>query len=72
MYMVWYGFERMIVEGLRTDSLYMHFSIFGYTPRVSQVLSFAIMVLGIILLAVFGLKLKSKNNRKGEEIKCQG
>lgn len=72
MYMVWYGFERMIVEGLRTDSLYMHFSIFGYTPRVSQVLSFAIMVLGIILLAVFGLKLKNKNNRKGEEIKCQG
>lgn len=72
MYMVWYGFERMIVEGLRTDSLYMHFSIFGYTPRVSQVLSFAIMVLGIILLAVFGIKLKNKNNRKGEEIKCQG
>lgn len=72
MYMVWYGFERMIVEGLRTDSLYMHFSIFGYTPRVSQVLSFAIMVLGIILLAVFGFKLKNKNNRKGEEIKCQG
>lgn len=69
MYMVWYGFERMIVEGLRTDSLYMHFSIFGYTPRVSQVLSFAIMVLGIILLVVFGLK--NRNNRKGEEIKCQ-
>lgn len=69
MYMVWYGFERMIVEGLRTDSLYMHFSIFGYTPRVSQVLSFAIMVLGIILLVVFGLK--NRNNRKGEEVKCQ-
>ena len=69
MYMVWYGFERMIVEGLRTDSLYMHFSIFGYTPRVSQVLSFAIMVLGIILLIVFGLR--NKNKLKGEHLKCQ-
>lgn len=69
MYMVWYGFERMIVEGLRTDSLYMHFSIFGYTPRVSQVLSFAIMVLGIILLIVFGLR--NKNKLKGAYLKCQ-
>lgn len=71
MYMVWYGFERMIVEGLRTDSLYMHFSFFGYTPRVSQVLSFAIMVLGIILLVVFGLKNKNKDKSKGAHYKCQ-
>lgn len=69
MYMVWYGFERMIVEGLRTDSLYMHFSIFGYTPRVSQVLSFAIMVLGIILLIIFDLR--NKNKLKGAHLKCQ-
>lgn len=69
MYMVWYGFERMIVEGLRTDSLYMHFSIFGYTPRVSQVLSFAIMILGIILLIIFGLR--NKNKLKGAHLKCQ-
>lgn len=69
MYMVWYGFERMIVEGLRTDSLYMHFSIFGYTPRVSQVLSFAIMVLGIILLIIVGLR--NKNKLKGAHLKCQ-
>lgn len=70
MYMVWYGFERMLVEGLRTDSLYMHFSIFGYTPRVSQVLSFVIMILGIALLVICGLKYK--NSSKGEKIKCQG
>ena len=53
MYLVWYGFERMLVEGLRTDSLYLPFSIFGYTPRVSQVLSAIIVIAGVILLIVF-------------------
>lgn len=52
MYLVWYGFERMIVEGLRTDSLYMHFQVFGMPVRVSQVVSFAIFVIGIIMLIV--------------------
>ena len=55
-YMVWYGFERTIVEGLRTDSLYLPFSLFGYTPRVSQLLSFCIFVAGIVLLIVFRKK----------------
>ncbi|MBQ4105019.1 MAG: bifunctional methylenetetrahydrofolate dehydrogenase/methenyltetrahydrofolate cyclohydrolase FolD [Clostridia bacterium] len=53
LYIIWYGAERMIVEGLRTDSLYMPFSIGSYTPRVSQVLSFALVVAGVILLIVF-------------------
>ena len=53
LYLVWYGFERTIVEGLRTDSLYLPFSIGGYTPRVSQVLSFALVVTGIVLLIIF-------------------
>lgn len=53
MYLVWYGFERMIVEGLRTDSLYLPFSIFGYTPRVSQLLSAVLVLAGVILLIVF-------------------
>lgn len=60
-YMVWYGFERMIVEGLRTDSLYMTFSIFGYTPRVSQILSACIFVTGIVLLIIFRKKRNVKN-----------
>lgn len=58
LYLVWYGFERMIVEGLRTDSLYLPFSLFGMDIRVSQVLSFVIFVIGIILLAI---------NRKKED-----
>ncbi|MBR3988139.1 MAG: bifunctional methylenetetrahydrofolate dehydrogenase/methenyltetrahydrofolate cyclohydrolase FolD [Clostridia bacterium] len=53
MYLVWYGFERMLVEGLRTDSLYLPFSIAGFTPRVSQLLSAFIVVAGVVLLIVF-------------------
>ena len=52
-YLVWYGFERMIVEGLRTDSLYLPFEIFGYQPRVSQLLSLVVFAVGIVLLIVF-------------------
>ena len=46
-YGVWYGLERMIVEGMRTDSLFI-----GNTGiRVSQALSFAIvLVCGILLI----------------------
>ena len=48
MYLVWYGFERTIVEGLRTDSLYI-----GNTGiRVSQVLSAALVIVGIVMLIV--------------------
>lgn len=51
-YLVWYGFERMIVEGLRTDSLYLPFSMFGYDLRVSQILSAVIFIAGIVLLII--------------------
>ena len=48
-YGVWYGLERMIVEGMRTDSLYI-----GDTGiRVSQALSFGIvLVCGVLLTAL--------------------
>ncbi len=52
LYLVWYGAERMIVEGLRTDSLYLPFSVFGYDVRVSQALSAVLVILGVILLIV--------------------
>ena len=52
LYLVWYGFERMIVEGLRTDSLYLPFPIFGMEIRVSQLLSAALFIAGIILLII--------------------
>lgn len=56
MYLVWYGAERMFVEGLRTDSLYLPFSIAGYTPRVSQLLSLGVVLVGIALLIIFRKK----------------
>ncbi len=48
-YGLWYGLERMIVEGMRTDSLYI-----GDTGiRVSQALSFGIvLVCGVMLIAL--------------------
>ena len=46
-YGLWYGLERMIVEGMRTDSLFIP----GTSIRVSQALSFAIvLVCGVLLL----------------------
>ena len=65
MYLVWYGLERTVVEGLRTDSLYLPFSVFGYTPRVSQILSAAIAVAGIICLIVFSRKNNKRRKTKG-------
>jgi len=52
LYLVWYGFERMIVEGLRTDSLYLPFQLFGLDVRVSQALSAILMITGIVLLVI--------------------
>ena len=51
-YGVWYGFERMIVEGLRSDSLYIGNS----TVRVSQVLSGVLMLVSLVLLITLYVK----------------
>ena len=45
-------FYRMIVEGLRSDSLYLHFEIFGNAVKVSQLLSAVIFVAGIVMLLI--------------------
>ena len=45
VYFIGYGIGRAFIEGLRTDSLYLFGNI-----RVSQVLSAALVVLGIVLL----------------------
>ena len=46
MYVTWYGFGRMLIEGLRTDSLML--GVF----RISQVVGFVCFVVGAILLTV--------------------
>lgn len=54
LYGVWYGIERAVVEGLRTDSLY----IAGTTIRVSQLLSVIIAVAFAVAFIVLMLKCK--------------
>lgn len=49
LYLAWYGMERFIVEGLRTDSLIIQ----GLNLRVSQVLALVTLVVSIVLLIVF-------------------
>ena len=49
-YFCWYGFGRMFIEGLRTDSLYI-----GSTGiRVSQLLAFLLFLVSGVLLLVGG------------------
>ena len=50
MYVAWYGFGRMIIEGLRTDSL----MLFNTGLRVSQVLAGASVVIALAYLAING------------------
>ncbi len=48
LYCVWYGAGRAVIEGLRTDSLYL----FGSGIRVSQALSVLLVLFGAVMLAV--------------------
>lgn len=64
LYLVWYGAERVVVEGLRTDSLYLPFQVFGYDIRVSQALSAVLVLAGIILLIVNRKKNDGMKGRK--------
>ena len=50
MYITWYGFGRMLIEGLRTDSLMVG------TFRISQVVAFLCFVTGTILLIALGIR----------------
>ena len=52
-YLIWYGVGRTIIEGLRSDSLY----IAGTTIRVSQALSVGLIIIGIIVLSINIIKL---------------
>lgn len=51
-YGIWYGVERTVVEGLRTDSLYI-----GNTGiRTSQLVSIVLVVVCAVLLVIFSVK----------------
>lgn len=53
LYIVWYGTERFLVEGLRTDSLMISY----IDLRVSQVLAVVSVIISIVFLVIF----KNKN-----------
>ena len=50
MYITWYGFGRMLIEGLRTDSLMVG------SFRISQVVAFLCFITGTILLITLGIR----------------
>ena len=52
MYMAWYGAERFVVEGLRTDSLMIG------NIRISQALSLVICIVSIILQIILHFRVK--------------
>lgn len=66
LYLIWYGIGRTVLEGLRTDSLY----IAGTSIRVSQALS-AVMVLAGIIWLIAGL-IYSKKHPLHQEIRPKG
>lgn len=49
-YGVWYGIERAVVEGLRTDSLYIPGTPFRVSQVISAALAFVCLTLLIVLL----------------------
>lgn len=55
LYLIWYGVERFVVEGLRTDSLMIG------NFRVSQIVAIVSALVGVVLLIVF------RNKGKVEE-----
>jgi len=65
-YLVWYGLERLIVEGLRTDSL-----MFG-NIKVAQLISLGMIVIGIILFIIIKIKSTSSENRYNDKGNATG
>jgi len=65
LYVMWYGIGRMMIEGLRSDSLYIP----GTPIRVSQLLAGASAVASFVLL-VYNYKKIKENKIGGNEDEC--
>ncbi len=63
-YMIWYGLGRAVIEGLRSDSLYI---AGNENLRVSQILAAVVCVAGIVLMTVNLIKRKKKANLAGAD-----
>ncbi len=56
MYLTWYGFGRMLIEGLRTDSLYVG----GF--RISQVIGFLCFFIGLSFLTAMEIVIRTRKD----------
>lgn len=65
-YMTWYGFGRMLIEGLRTDSLYVG------NMRISQFVGFVSFVTGMALLIYLGVKKNKKKDVDADYVPVYG
>ena len=65
----WYGFGRMFIEGLRSDSLY--FELFGVSLRTSQVLAAVIFSIALASLIYFAINKPNKPFYHKQEVKKQ-
>lgn len=59
MYVMWYGFGRFFIEGLRTDSLYLG------TMKVSQVVAMLSFVTALILTIIRRVQLRDQKRGAG-------
>lgn len=57
-YLIWYGIGRTLIEGLRSDSLY----IANTTIRVSQALSMILVVVGVVILTINIIRSRKAKN----------
>ncbi len=57
-YLSWYGLGRSIIEGFRTDSLYVG------QVRISQLVGIVCFAVGIVLSVYFGVKAKNKTTEE--------
>jgi phosphatidylglycerol:prolipoprotein diacylglycerol transferase len=67
-YAVWYGIGRAIIEGFRTDSLYLAAS----NIRVSQLLSLGLALSCALLMAAKFVELKKKAQNEDKEVAEDG
>ena len=55
-YIAWYGFGRMLIEGLRTDSLYI-----AGVVRVSQLVGLLTFIAGTVLMILWARRAKAES-----------
>ena len=63
-YLGWYGFGRMWIEMLRTDSLYLFKGLLGETIKISVFIGAVSVIACIIGMTVLARKAKAKTEKE--------